>query len=131
MTNTFSRPSAAPALIIPIIIDCKNPNKPDEFGNTAIHLASELKYFGIIKELIPSNWNFASMNHRGENCLASVVKNASFVKEHVDVVKMLIDECKKQNVFENIYQALPKYLKFKLKTLETTYKLLPSKKMDY
>ena len=71
------------------------------------------------------------MNHRGENCLASVVKNASFVKEHVDVVKMLIDECKKQNVFENIYQSLPKTLKFKLKTLETTYKLLPSRKVDY
>ena len=70
------------------------------------------------------------MNHRGENCLASVVKNASFVKEHVDVVKMLIDECKKQNVFENIYQALPKTLKAKLKFLETTYKLLPSRKMD-
>ena len=71
------------------------------------------------------------MNQNGENCLASVVKNASYVKEHVDVVKMLINECKKQNVFENIYQTLPKTLKFKLKTLETTYKLLPSKKMDY
>ena len=90
-----------------------------------------MKYFGLIKELIPSNWNFDSVNQNGENCLESVVKNVPFpyVKEHVDVVKMLIDECKKQNVYDNIYQTLPKYLKAKLKfleTIETTYNLLPS-----
>ena len=109
---------------------CKNPHKPDKLGNTIIHLAAELNYFGMIDELIPSSENLDTVNQRGENCLASVVKSASHVKEHVDIVRMLIVQCKKQNVYLKIYRSMSPYLKAKLKVLETAYSKFPSVRND-
>ena len=100
---------------------CKNPHKPDKLGNTVIHLAAELGYFGMIDELIPSCENLDAVNQRGENCLASVVKSASYVKEHVDILRTLILKSKK-----DIYISMPSYLKAKLKFLESAYGTFPS-----
>ena len=113
-----------------IVSFCKNPHKPDKLGNTVIHFAAELKYFGMIDELIPSSENLDSVNQRGENCLASVVKSASYVKEHVDIVRMLIVQCKWQYVYEKIYRSMPLYLKAKLKFLEIAYVKFPSVRND-
>ena len=105
---------------------CKNPHKPDKLGNTVIHLAAELNYFGMIDQLIPSCENLDSVNQRGENCLASVVKSASYVKEHVDIIKMLILKFRYYYHEEEIYQNMPLYLESKLKFLVTAYDTFPS-----
>ena len=85
---------------------CKSPNMPDKFENTAIHLASEFNYLDIIVDLIPYCNSLDIKNEKGENVLASVVEKLYFMKEHTEIVKLMIVMSEKHKV-ANIYKTMP------------------------
>ena len=105
---------------------CKNPNMPNEFGNTAIHMASEFNYLDIIVDLIPYCNNLDIVNDKGYNCLASVVEKLYFVKEHAEIVKMIVVMSEKQKG-SNIYETMPTHLVAKSIFFEIFDIVLPSK----
>ena len=99
---------------------------PNEFGNTAIHMASEFNYLDIIVDLIPYCNNLDIVNEKGYNCLASVVEKLYFVKEHAEIVKMIVVRSEKQKV-ANIYKTMPIHLVAKSIFFEIFHFALPSR----
>ena len=66
------------------------------------------------------------MNEKGENCLASVVDKLHFVKEHAEIMKMIIVMSEKQKV-SNIYKTMPTHLVAKSMIFEFFHFMMPSK----
>ena len=108
-----------------VIYCCKNPNMPDKFGNTAIHLASDFNYLHIIEELIPYSDNYDIVNEKGKNCLASVVEKLHYRKEHAEIVKNMIVMLGKQKV-SNIYKTMPVHLRVKSFFFTTFHRIFPT-----
>ena len=67
-----------------IAIQCKNPNAPNEFGSTALHLIAKMGLYKIAKVLLPFCNDIHVKDHNGKTALDIAYENG-----HHEVVRIL------------------------------------------
>ena len=64
---------------------CKNPNKPNNFGNTALHLAAQRGQIEVVKVLLPFCKSMNAKNHKQKTAMQVAYENG-----HYNIVKLLL-----------------------------------------
>ena len=80
----MKRMNDAAAFIEKIASQCKNPNAPNKFGSTALHLAAKFGLDKFAKVLVPFCNNFDARNKYGKTALDYAKEKGNF-----EIVKIL------------------------------------------
>ena len=70
-------------IIKQIVFECKNPNVPDENGNTAMHLAVKLGCVKVVRILMELSASILDRNKRGQTPLDFLEENFDFRLVHL------------------------------------------------